>query len=92
MEGVNPVHSISQDFWFHKVFHVVQGEDGADFAQDGLDAIQPSHPLSSPSPVQCYEPPSIVLQGTHIYVLLSSPHIYYYYIQQNLFILQRRIL
>ena len=36
MEGVNPVHSISQAFWFHKVFHVVQGEDGADFAQDGL--------------------------------------------------------
>lgn len=36
MEGVNLVHWISQDFWFHKVFGVVQGEDGADFAQDGL--------------------------------------------------------
>lgn len=36
MEGVNPVHWISQVFWFHKVFGVVQGEDGADFAQDGL--------------------------------------------------------
>ena len=33
MEGVNPVHWTSQDFWFHKVFGVVQGEDGADFAR-----------------------------------------------------------
>ena len=63
---------------------------------DSRPLSQWCHPAISssvvPSPVQCYEPPSIVLQGTHIYVLLSSPHIYYYYSQQNLFILQRRIL